>query len=131
MQQLIINRKWTFTLGALLVIPTAWFIFISLLKYGLGAPYLFDNSQPFLERLGIKESLGWNINLLILFGPIIALLLNLFSILKMEFINEKDEFSLRLYFQKHWLNMLIIIFAALVLLILFVYLFGENFTRIE
>ena len=131
MQQLIINRKWTFTLGALLIIPAAWFIFISLLKYGLGAPYLFDNSQPFLERLGIKESLGWNINLLILFGPIIALLLNVSSILKMEFVNEKDEFSLRLYVQKHWLNMLVIIFASLVLLILFLYLLGENFTRLS
>ncbi len=75
-------------IGALLILPTAYFIFISILKYGFGIPALFDSSQPLLENLGIKESPGFNINLLILFGPLVAMLLNLFAILK---INRQDE----------------------------------------
>jgi hypothetical protein len=126
MKQLIINRKFTFTLGALFLIPTAWFILISLLKYGFGVPYLFDSTEPLLEKLGIKESLGWTINLLILFGPSLALMLNVLSILKIEFDNGKDLFSVRLSIQKHWLNLLIIFIAGSLLSILFVYLMGEN-----
>jgi len=41
-------------------LPAAHFIFIALLKYGLKSSYLFDSAQPFSERLGIKESQGWN-----------------------------------------------------------------------
>ncbi|MEJ7672590.1 MAG: hypothetical protein WKF59_07735 [Chitinophagaceae bacterium] len=68
----VINTNRVFWIGTLLTLPTAYFIFISLLKYGLGIPSLLDSAQPLLERLGIKESLGFNINLLILFGPLIA-----------------------------------------------------------
>lgn len=65
--QVAFHRKWAIALGTLLAIPTAYFILISLLKYGLDQPYLFDSARPFLERMGIKEALGFNINLLILF----------------------------------------------------------------
>src|SRR6266487_6944398 len=95
MKQITINRTWAFSLGTMLVIPTAYFIFIALLKYGLGVPFLFDSAQPLLERLGIKDSLGWNINLLILFGPLIAMVLNLFAVLTMEWYNEKEDFSVK------------------------------------
>ena len=86
MKQIIVNRKWAFTLGALLAFPAAYFIFIALLKYGLGSSYFFDNAQPLLERMGIKEPLGWNINLLIFnSGPPMVLTINLFfSFLKIR-----------------------------------------------
>ena len=53
-----INRKWAIAFGTLLVFPTAYFIFISVLKYGLGLPNLFDAAQPLLERLGINNHRG-------------------------------------------------------------------------
>ena len=124
--QLTINRKWSFAFGALLALPTAYFIFISLLKYGLRIPNLFDSAQPLLESLGIKESLGWNINLLILFGPLIAMLLNLFAVLRIEWYNEKEDFSVKLSIQKHWWNMILVIFSGLLLATLFIYALGEN-----
>ena len=126
MKQIIINRKLAFALGALLAFPTAYFIFIALLKYGLKSSYLFDSAQPFLEGLGIKESLGWNINLLILFGPLIALSLNLFSFLQIEWYNEKENFSIRLSIQKHWWNLILVVFSGVLLAILFSYMLGEN-----
>ena len=121
-----INRKWAMALGALLAFPTAYLIFISLLKYGLGLPNLFDATQPLLERLGIKESLGWNINLLILFGPFIAMVINLFSVLRIEWLNEKEIFSFKVSIEKHWWNMVLVFFSALLLAVLFFYAIGEN-----
>lgn len=126
MKQITINRKWSFSIGALLAFPTAYFIFIALLKYGLGLPYLFDSVQPLLESLGIKESLGWNINLLILFGPLIAMVLNLFAVLKIEWYNERESFSVKVLIQKHWWNMALVIFSGILLATLFIYLLGEN-----
>jgi hypothetical protein len=126
MKQIVVNRKLAFSFGVLLAFPTAYFIFIALLKYGLGSSYLFDSAQPFLERTGIKESLGWNINLLILVGPFIALGLNLHSVLRIEWQNEKENFVLRLSIQKHWWNMVLVIFSCLLLATLFIYAIGEN-----
>lgn len=121
-----INRKWAASMGALLALPTAFFIFINLLKYGLGSSYLFDFTKPLLERWGIKESLGWNINLLILFGPLIALVLNLFSIIKIEWYNERETFSVKVFIEKHWGNMVLVVFSGLILATLFIYALGEN-----
>ena len=121
-----INRKWSIAFRTLLAFPTAYFIFISLLKYGLDLPFLLDSTQPLLERLGIKESLGWNINLLILFGPLIALMLNLISVLKIEWYNEREKFSVKISVQKHWWNMTLVIFSGILLAILFIYALGEN-----
>ena len=126
MKQIILNPKLAFALGGLLAFPTAYFIFIALLKYGLKSSDLFDSAQPFLERLGIKESLGWNINLLILFGPLITLVLNLFSLLQIEWYNEKENFSIRLSIQRHWSNMILVVFSGVLLAILFSYMLGEN-----
>ena len=124
--QLTINRKWAMALGTLLAFPTAYFILISLLKYALDQPFLFDSAQPFLERMGIKEALGFNINLLILFGPFIALVLNLLAVLKFDWYNKRDSFSIKLSVEKHWWNMLLVIFSGLLLATLFIYAIGEN-----
>jgi hypothetical protein len=124
--QLIINRKWAIAVGALLAFPTAWFILISLLKYGLGSPYLFDSSQPLLKSMGIKAALGFNINLLILSGPLLALVLNLFAVFKIDWYNYRDNFSVKFSVQKHWWNIMMVFLSGVLLLILFVYAFGEN-----
>jgi hypothetical protein len=130
MQQSI-NRRWALVTGALLAFPTAYFILISLLKYGLDLPYLFDSAQPLLETLGIKESLGFNINLLILFGPLIALGLNLLAVVKIDWYNQRDNFSVKFSIQKHWWNMVVVIVSGILLAVLFVYAIGENCSGCE
>jgi hypothetical protein len=123
--QLTINRRWAIAFGALLAFPAAYFILINLLnEYGYS--YLFVSSQPLLEQLGIKESLGFNINLLILFGPFVALVLNLFSVLKIDGYNEREEFSIKFSIDKHWWNMMLVIFSGILLAVLFFYALGEN-----
>ena len=113
-------------LGLLLSGPAVYFIFISIMKYWFGSNYLFDAAQPALERMGIKESLGWNINLLILFGPVLALLLNLFSVLKISFQFTKEKIDCHLSVRKSWWNLAVVIISGGALLVLFAYLLGEN-----
>jgi drug/metabolite transporter (DMT)-like permease len=122
---LAINRKWSIVLGTLLVFPTAYFILISLLNE-LGYPYLSEYAQPLLEQMGIKESPGLNINSLILFGPFIALLLNLFAVLRIDWYNLKEQFSVKISIQKHWWNMVLVIVSGILLAALFIYALGEN-----
>lgn len=129
--QIPVNRRWAAFAGTLLALPTACFIFISLLKYALNMPFLYDAAQPMLEKLGIRESLGWNINLLLLFGPFAALLLNLATILQFEWNNEKDGFSMKFTFQKSWWNIGLVFFSATLLAVLCLYVIGENFRSTE
>lgn len=119
------NRKWAMALGTLLLFPTAYFILISVLN-DWGLPYLSEASQPLLQKLGIKDPPGFNINLLILFGPLIALALNLFAVLKIEWHNSREDFSINLSIRKHRLNMLLIVIAGILLAVLFFYALGEN-----
>ena len=126
MKQIVINRKMSLALGAVLAFPTAYFIIISLCKYVFGIPYLFDSAQPLLERMGIKESPGWNINLLILFGPLVALALNLLSVVRMEWHSNREHFSMKFVIEKHWWNMVLVIVSGILLATLFIYAAGEN-----
>src|SRR5687768_12166162 len=128
MKQISVNPKWALYTGLLLALPSAWFMLISFLKFELGYEYLFDSIAPALERWGVKESLGFNINLLILFGPVIALALNVLSILRIQWSNAADHFSIHFFVKKSWSNMIVIGLAGLVLLTLFLYLVGENCT---
>ena len=123
--QLTINRKWALVFGALLALPTAYFILINLLNE-YGYPYLSDAAQPVLQPLGIGGSIGFNINLLILFGPLVALFLNLAAVLKVDWYNERQEFSIKFSIEKHLWNMMLVFFSAILLAVLFFYAIGEN-----
>ena len=113
--------------GWLLTAPAAYFIIISLLKYVFGAPALYEAMEPTLERWGIREALGWNVNLLILFGPLVALLINLSGVMQVNWHAGPDEIIIDLHFKKLVTNWLVIVLSCMCLFTLFVYLLGENF----
>ncbi len=110
----------------LLALPTAYFITISVLKYVLNIDGPFDNATPFLERMGIKENLGWNINLLILFGPLIAFLISIFQVLKINWQFSKEQFEFHFTIRKKWFPLMVVLLSGGLLLTLFIYLLGEN-----
>lgn len=124
--QLTINRNLSFALGMLLSLPTVYFIIISFLKFQWEYDYLYNAAEPLLQSAGLNESLGLNINLLLLFGPLLALALNLMSILKVDWFNDRNVFSVKVFIEKHWWNMMIILVSALSLLMLFIYGLAEN-----
>src|SRR6185295_3521299 len=99
---------------------------ISFLKYELGVHEPFDAIAPVLERMGIKETLGWNINLLILLGPLVAFTLSIFQVLKIKFQFTQNHFLFQVILKKRWLPLLVAAFSVTLLAILFVYLVGEN-----
>jgi len=121
-----IKPNWPTIAGLLLSLPTAYIICISLLKYVLGINGPFDSSQPFLEGCGIKEAPGWNINLLILLGPVAGFLLATFQVVSIKGKFTKDDFHFELIVMKRWFPILVAAFSISLLAILFFYLLGEN-----
>lgn len=107
-------------------IPTAYFLGISVLKFEMGIDAPYDTMAPFLERTGISETLGWNINLLILLGPVVAFALSIFQVLRIKFQFTQNHFLFQFILKKRWLPLLVAAFSASLLGILFIYLAGEN-----
>ena len=119
------NNWWNF-LSLALVMPTLYFIIISVLKYEFGIHGPFDAIAPWLEQMGIKEDFGWNINLLILFGPLIAIGISLLQVLHIESHFSSQQFQFNVTVQKKWFPFFILILGGLVLAFLFIYMVGEN-----
>lgn len=117
---------WLSSTGLLLALPTLYFLIIALLKYELDVPGPFNAIAPLLERMGLQEGPGWNINLLILFGPLIALILALLQLVKLDWQFTKADFRLQLTVYKRLFPLSVALFSAGLLLILFIYLAGEN-----
>jgi hypothetical protein len=120
------KTNWLSFAGLLLILPAAYFIIISVLKYSLKIDAPFDASQPFLERMGIKEPFGWNINLLILTGPVLAIVLTIFQVLKIEWHFAKEQLYFHIIIQKKWFPILVSALGISVMAVLFLYLVGEN-----
>lgn len=113
-------------ISLLLALPTAYFIAIALLKYELGVNGPFDAIAPLLESWGVKEALGWNINLLILFGPLLAFFLTIFQLLGIRTHFTQNHFLFQITVRKRWLPLLVAGFSISLLAILFAYLLEEN-----
>lgn len=126
MKQIFVSRKWALALGTLFVLPTAYFILSSILKFELGVPDLYDLAEPFLLNGGINERPGWNINLLIISGPFITLAISLFSILKIKQQNHKELFSFDVSIKKNPANVALMITSLLLITFLLMYTIGEN-----
>ena len=122
----ITQQKWITWIALLLSLPTAYFFIINILKeqFGVSGPY--DAIDPLLQRMGIRESIGWNINLLILLGPLAACLLTIFQLLKIKWEFTREQFEFHLTMRKRWFPLLVAAFSISLLAILFLYLFVEN-----
>ena len=113
------KNNWLTAAGLLLALPTAWFICINILnESGITGPY--DASQPLIE------SLGGNLDLLILFGPLLALILIIFQVLKVDWQFTKEQFQVKFTIHKRWFPLLVAAFSLGLLAFLFFYAIGEN-----
>jgi hypothetical protein len=125
MRTQILKPPITAGVGALLTLPAAYFLLINLVSE-LGWPGPYEFSEPLLLALGLHDGMGLNINLLIAFGPLIALLLNLTSVIAFDWESTATNLKLNFHIEKKWTNWSVILSAGLCLLILFLYLIGEN-----
>ncbi len=125
METIISRRSWLNYVALLLLLPAIWFFGINLLnEAGIHEPY--NASEPVLESLGIRKTPGWNINLLILLGPIIALLLAAMQVLHIESHFSKEQFQFSITIRRKWFPLSIVFVSVLMLTALFTYLVGEN-----
>ncbi|MBI5857759.1 MAG: hypothetical protein HZB42_08910 [Sphingobacteriales bacterium] len=121
------RHTWLNSLALLLTLPAVYFISISGLKYLFNIDGPFESSWPFLQQLGISENLGWNINLLILFGPLLAFVITFLQVFHFRWNFSQQQFDFHITIQKRWFPLLIAILSGTTLLTLFIYLVGENF----
>ena len=121
----ILKHNSSFLIGLLLSLPTAYFILVNLLNE-IGYGYLYNASEPTFENLGIKESFGFNINLLIVCGPVLALLLNVLSVLHIRFEATREKIDCRFSIEKNWLNLAVVFLSGAAAAFIFLYLLVEN-----
>ncbi len=72
------------------VLPTIYLIGGSILKFEPGLPRMYNMAEPMFIKMGLNEKLGFNINLLILFGPIVAPGFTLISLVKIKSECQQD-----------------------------------------
>lgn len=124
MKQYLKQKRFTWA-ALLLALPTAYFITISLLdEIGISGP--LNSIYPWLEQVGIREPIGWNINLLILLGPVAACMLTAFQLLDIKLEFSRESFKFQFTIHKRWFPLLVTAFSLSLLAFLSFYLFREN-----
>ena len=116
---------WLTAAGLVLALPAAIFICFSLLKFEWSVDGPYDSISPFLESTG-SEPFGWNINLLILLGPIVGFLCVLSQVLKFDWNSSKEVFQFNILIVKKWFSILVAVFSIGIIAFLLLYAVGEN-----
>ncbi|MDR3716315.1 MAG: hypothetical protein P4L51_26215 [Puia sp.] len=108
-------------IGMALLLPATYFLCTLLARILFGARTLYIAIAPsFLQSpFGI---LSFHLAQAIIYGPLIAVLLNLFATVKVRLEHEGGRWGVRVHLLKgHWLNMAIVFQSGLLFLILVAY----------
>ncbi len=125
MKKVLINHPFALSAGFVLVFPALYFIVSAWLNYGLGFSPFWKVIEPIFEKPGNKQ-FGFNINLLIVFGPLLAILINLPQVMQLHLVAEPEELKVHFAFKKYSWSWIIIAAGTFCLAALFLYLFVEN-----
>ncbi|MDB5191825.1 MAG: hypothetical protein JWQ96_1388 [Segetibacter sp.] len=125
MKHLILKRSFAFSAGLAAVLPCVYFLVSNLLNSELNMPLLWKPIAYIFEDPA-KRSIGLNINLIILFGPVVTILLNLPQVVHASIVNQKPHTNLFITIQKFASNWSVIVVAGLCLAAVLFYLLGEN-----
>ncbi|MCH7512551.1 MAG: hypothetical protein IH947_01190 [Bacteroidetes bacterium] len=121
----LLNSRKSAHLGVLLLLLPFLFFFGNVAKYNLGIDLDFINLfLGWIISLDTVPVVNWLIRFILLGGPILAILFNLFAIMHMYTNHETHEFIITLKLK--WVNIAIIILCGLILLLFFTYLVVEN-----
>ena len=125
---LLNTKKSAFLWVLLLILP---FLFLSgvILKHYLKIDFgfltsVYDWIGLIDHKYGDSSILNWIIRILLLFGPLVAVGVNLLSILHVRY--EKKSREIFISVKVKWLNWLIISICAIIFLVFFSYLIFEN-----
>ncbi len=125
----LLNTKKSAVAGAILLILPFLFLSGVILKHYLHIDlWLLTSVYEWignLDRLyGDNSIINWIIRILLLFGPLIAIGVNLLSITHLRY--EKNVKEIVLSFKLRWQNVLIILICSIIFSIFFVYIILEN-----
>jgi hypothetical protein len=112
-------------IGLLLLVPAALFTSASLLKYAAGFPVLYDG----LGFLAEPRQLPWYERaspFLFLGGPLLAAMLSLGAIVRLEIRKEADEVITTVTLRPRFLNLAVATLSLIVLGVLAGYAVAEN-----
>ena len=124
MKSPLFQTPWTFFAGALLTFPGAYFVWSSILN-DIGIDWFWKPIAPIFDKPANKH-FGWNINIIIIFGPIIAIMINTLSLAYIQFEKADDYFKCQIFIRRNLLNILVLFIAGGSLLAMFMYLILEN-----
>jgi hypothetical protein len=125
MQKELLQTKWTLIAGLLLAFPAAYFLLANVLNSEIGLNWLWKPIEPIFKKPENKR-FGWNVNMLIVFGPLLATLLNALSLIYFRFEKTGEYFQLQLFIKRKWWNIAVMIVAVGILVCLGTYLLLEN-----
>jgi hypothetical protein len=111
--------------GLLLLIPVALFITASIFKYAAGIPLLYEG----LGFLADPRQLPWYHRvspILFLLGPLVAVVVNLAAIIKLDARREDDRVVATITFTPRRLNLVVTVIGLVLLALLVGYLLAEN-----
>ena len=124
------QSNWLTLVGLMLALPTAYFTGANLLnELGISGPYSIIDS--FIQKSGGQQPLGWNINLLLVCGPLIALFISVFQVLIIEWNFTREQFQFNVIIQRKGLPLFVALFSLALLGTLFFYLLVENYRSVE
>ena len=124
MKKLILTRSFAFTAGITAVLPCLSFIIANLLNE-LNVPLLWKPIAYIFEDPANK-TVGLNVSLVVLFGPVIAILINLPQVVTACVVNQKSHTNFFIVIEKYAANWTVILIATICLVSIFIYLLGEN-----
>ncbi len=120
------RTTWWNGLALALVLPTTIFLIVNILKFEFGVHQPYDSIASMLEPLGLQQDLGFNINLLLIFGPPLALAIALFQVIHIDAHFSREQYQFAITVRKKWLSLFIIFLSGIVISILFLYRFLET-----
>ncbi|MFQ5640996.1 MAG: hypothetical protein ACE5IR_23715 [bacterium] len=124
----LLNSKKSATFGFFLILTPFLFLFGVMFKYYLKID--FSIATFFYEWIAAIDPdsdssiISWLIRFLLLGGPAIAVMINLFAILHFQFDRTSREIQVTLKLK--WLNLAIVAVCSCILMIFFFYLLVEN-----
>jgi len=125
----LLNTKKSAIAGVILLILPFLFLSGVMLKHYLNIDlWLFTSVYQWIGDLdrqyGDNSIINWIIRILLLFGPLAAVVVNLLSVTHIRY--EKLSKEIVMSFRLKWLNWLIVGICSLIFLIFFFYLILEN-----
>ena len=119
------QSKWPLLAGAFFVLPSTYFILSAWLHYVLGISLFWEVIAPLFD-FPSNKNFGFNINMLIVFGPVLSILLNVRKVLSLQIVSNDEQFDVNASVNKYSGAWLIIIMAMFCLTATCIYLLSEN-----